>query len=357
MPSTLKSRLRRFFRRLLRLAIAGILLLAIGLGVAAWFARRELQTPFKGYSEPEQFVEVTAGSSVDAIARRLVDAGVVRHRWLFRYEVFQRRAERTLRAGEYRFDQPLRAADVVDKLVRGDVYLRPFTVPEGLTVAEIGELFASRGFGTKDAFVQAARDPARIRDLDPGATDLEGYLFPETYALARTTTAADLVRQMVDRFRSVYEQETTGLAERPELTLRQLVTLASLVEEETARDEERPLVAGVYLRRLEIGMPLQCDPTVIYALARAGEYDGNLTRANLQFDSPYNTYRYPGLPPGPIAGPGRASLRAAMKPDKQGYLYFVSKNDGSHEFARTLEEHNRNVQNFQVRYFRQLRAR
>ncbi len=188
-----------------------------------------------------------------------------------------------------------------------------------------------------------------IREIDPAAPDLEGYLFPSTYSLPRRATAEQLVQQMVTAFRAVLTQEIVQRAAARGLTVRQLMTLASLVEKETAKPEERPLVAAVYTNRLRIGMGMQCDPTVIYALEKAGKYTGNLTREGLQFDSPYNTYRYAGLPPGPIAAPGRASIEAASAPADVPYLYFVSRNDGSHVFSETLDEHNRAVFEHQVK--------
>jgi UPF0755 protein len=203
--------------------------------------------------------------------------------------------------------------------------------------------------------LKAAAREEPIRDIDPAAPDLEGYLFPDTYTLPRRTTADQLVERMVDRFEKSLTPEIRAKAAARGLSVRQLVTLASLVEKETAKPEERPLVAAVYANRIKIGMGLQCDPTVIYALERAGRYTGNLTRADLQFDSPYNTYRYAGLPPGPIAAPGQASLAAAAEPADVPYMYFVSRNDGSHVFATTLDEHNRNVHEWQVKYFRERR--
>jgi UPF0755 protein len=196
-----------------------------------------------------------------------------------------------------------------------------------------------------------------VRDLDPAARNLEGYLFPETYNLPRRAGAPELVKMMATRFHQVLTPALRDEATAHGLSVRQVVTLASLVEKETARPEERPTVAAVYLRRWRIGMPLQCDPTVIYALELAGRYTGNLTKEGLAIDSPYNTYRFPGLPPGPIASPGRSSLEAAAQPADSDYLYFVSRNDGSHEFARNLEEHNRNVAKFQKQYFREQRGR
>jgi UPF0755 protein len=221
----------------------------------------------------------------------------------------------------------------------------------------MARVFEERGFGPAADFERAAANATLIHDLDPLATDLEGYLFPETYALPRGTSADELVRQMVELFKRLYGEPLRADAARAGLTTREVVTLASLVEKETARADERPLVAAVYRNRLRIGMGMQADPTVIYALQKAGRYDGNLTRADLQFDSPYNTYRYGGLPPGPIAAPGLAAIEAVLRPAPVSYLYFVSRNDGSHVFAATLAEHNRNVQEWQVRYFRDRRQR
>ena len=317
--------------------------------------RQRLAEPYRGYAAAEQFVEVRAGAGPAAIGRRLVDAGVVRDSWDFRVALWRAGAARRLKAGEYRFAEPMTVGEVVRTLARGDVYLRAVTFPEGLTIREMARVFAASGLGTAAAFLEAARDASLVRDLDPDATTLEGYLFPETYRLSRGAGAEELVRMMVARFRHVFSPLESAAAERG-LTVRQAVTLASIVEKETAHAEERPMVAGVYVQRLKIGMALQCDPTVIYALERAGRYDGNLTREDLAFDSPYNTYRYPGLPPGPIAAPGERSLEAAVHPADEGYLYFVSRNDGTHVFAKTLAEHNRNVAKYQVRYFREHRT-
>jgi UPF0755 protein len=264
---------------------------------------------------------------------------------------------RQLKAGEYRFDRAMTPFEVIDKIARGDVFVVQVTFREGLTMAEMAKVFETAGLGPAAAFMQAAKDPAPVREVDPSARDLEGYLFPETYALPRRADAAKLVRQMVAAFVHAFPPELRQAGAAENLTPRQIVTLASIVEKETAKAEERPIVAAVYRNRLRIGMPLQCDPTVIYALQRAGTFTGNLRRDDLMFDSPYNTYRYPGLPPGPIASPGKASLEAAARPADVDFVYFVSRNDGSHEFARSLEEHNRNVQKYQIQYFRDKRLR
>ncbi len=319
-----------------------------GVGAGAWLLSG-LRTPFKGYDAAEQFVDVPQGAGPASIARRLVGAGVIRDQTTFRLELMRTGAGRRLQAGEYRFDRPMTVGEVVAKLARGDVYLRPITFREGLTIRQMAALYEAKGFGTAAEFSAAAADPALIQDLDPRARDLEGYLFPETYALPRSATAAQLVTQMVASFRKALTPDIRAAAEARALSVRDLVTLASIVEKETGQAAERPLVAAVYANRLAIGMGLQCDPTVIYALERAGRYDGNIRREDLQFDSPYNTYRYAGLPPGPIAAPGRASLEAAAHPATVPFLYFVSRNDGSHAFSTTLEEHNRNVFEYQKR--------
>jgi UPF0755 protein len=332
----------------------GLLVLAalVALGAAAALLYARVHAPYRGFQGTEQFVDLPQGSGSRAIGDRLVAAGVVRDLATFRTALYLTGQGRRLKAGEYRFDRAMTPLDVIDKLARGDVYVIVVTFPEGLTMAEMAKIFEAHGLGSAESFVEAGKDVSSIRGLDPVATDLEGYLFPETYSVSRHTDAATLTRLMVGRFEHVFTPELQQEAAAQHLSVRQAVTLASIVEKETARADERPLVAAVYTTRLRIGMPLQCDPTVIYALTRAHRYDGSLHHDDLSFDSPYNTYRYPGLPPGPIASPGLASIEAALHPANADYLYFVSRNDGTHAFSRTLEEHNRNVQEFQVRYFR-----
>jgi UPF0755 protein len=334
-----------------RVVIWLLLFIIIFIGAfAAWVALGGVQ-PYKGYAGEEQFVDIPPGSGPGAIARRLADAGVIRDLLTFRIEVLRSGEGRRLQAGEYRFDRPMTPKEVVAKLARGDVYLIPLTFREGLTIHEMAALYESRGFGPAAGFVTAASDARLVREIDRVARDLEGYLFPDTYNMPRHSTADQLVARMVTRAEKELTPELREKAEAHGLSVRELVTLASIVEKETAKPEERPLVAAVYANRLRIGMGLQCDPTVIYALERVKRYNGNLTREDLQFDSPYNTYRYRGLPPGPIAAPGRASLEAASDPADVPYLYFVSRGDGTHVFATTLEEHNRNVYEYQKKPF------
>lgn len=337
-----------------------LLIVLVAVAAGAWLARRQyvrLDEPYRGFAEAEQFVDVPSGLGPQAIGRLLVQAGVVRDLTTWRLAVWRSGEATALKAGEYRFVEAMPPALVVRKIARGDVYLRSITFPEGLTIRQMARLFEDAGLGEAAAFAAAAQEVRLVSAVDPAARDLEGYLFPDTYALPRRASAADLVRRMVSRFEAAMTADLREAAAVKGLSVRGLVTLASLVEKETASQEERPLVAAVYHNRLEKRMGLQCDPTVIYALDLRGRFNGNLTRADLSIDSPYNTYRYRGLPPGPIAAPGQASLAAAARPAAVDYLFFVSRNDGSHAFASTLEAHNRNVLRYQVQYFRRAGAR
>jgi UPF0755 protein len=337
----------------LKRAVLLAVLLAMAAAGAGWWGYSKIIEPYRGYTGPEVFVDIPSGFGPVRIGERLVAAGVVRDALTFRAGLLVSGRARALKAGEYRFDAPMHTLDVIDKIARGDVYKRQLTFREGLTILEMAQVFEQRGFGSGADFRKAAAHAALVADLDPSARDLEGYLFPETYSLPRDTPANDLVAQMVKGFRGALTPDMIESAKANGLSVRQLVTLASLVEKETGTPGERPLVAAVYRNRLKMGMPMQADPTVIYALQGAGQYDGNLTREHLRsLDSPYNTYKYGGLPPGPIASAGKGSLAAAARPAEVDYLYFVSKNDGSHVFASTLGEHNRNVFTWQVEYFR-----
>ena len=317
----------------MRKFILVLLLLAVACG--AWF--HETRWPVRGSGDAPQPLIVAQGAGVLDIGRTLHQLGLVRHPEVFRVYVLSRGETGRLRAGEYALEGSMSLEQIVDKLVRGDVVRHTLTFPEGTNLEDMARLAAVKGIPA-EAFLAAARNPALIQDLDPDAKDLEGYLFPDTYDLPRgPDPAAQLVARMVRRFRAVIGPEVPRLPSGR--TLRQVVTLASIVETETARPEERPRVAAVFLNRLQKRMPLQTDPTVIYALRKAGTWDGNIRKGDLDVDSLYNTYRFPGLPPGPIASPGRASLQAALHPADSRELYFVSRNDGSHQFSETLAEH------------------
>jgi UPF0755 protein len=291
---------------------------------------------------------VPPGASAEAIGRQLETLGLVRHPLLFRLLVRSRGLGGHLKAGEYALEGPLSVEQIVGLLARGEVVRRDVTIPEGRTLAETAALVGEEGIPIED-FLTAARDPALIRDLDPEATDLEGYLFPDTYHLPLGSgSARGLVERMVRRFRQVVEPELPRIEEGG-FTVREVVTLASLVELETAAGEERPRIAAVFLNRLERGMLLQTDPTIIYAMKQEGRWNGNIRRNDLEIESPFNTYRHPGLPPGPIGSPGREALLAVLEPADTRELYFVSRNDGTHHFSETLAEHNRAVNRYQRR--------
>jgi UPF0755 protein len=328
-----------------------VVLTALGAG-AVWGANQEIKRSYRGFTGEEVFVEIPPGSGVIAIGERLAAAGVVAHPFIFRVAARLSGVERNLQAGEYRFAESATPAEIIARLAKGDVYTRAVTFREGLTIWDMADVFAAAGLGTAEEFLREARDPARIQSVDPDARSLEGYLFPDTYQLPRAAGAKGTVDAMVAGFLRAYDTELRAAATARGMSAREVVTIASLVEKETAAAHERTIVSAVYQNRLKIGMGLQCDPTVIYALRLADRWTGNLTRENMRIDSPYNTYRYAGLPPGPIASPGRASIEAAIRPSSDKYLYFVSRNDGTHVFATTLAEHNRNVQEWQVRYFR-----
>ena len=324
------------------------------LGIAGgWFFWRALRTPYQGYKEPKTRVELRRGQATAAILQNLQRHGVLRDEWIPLVYLKFLRGRDSLKAGVYEFDKPLSPVEVIDKLVRGDVVLKTITVREGLDRFAVAKLFADEGLGTETTWDTATRNADLIRDIAPEAESLEGYLFPDTYKFDPGTPAPVIVQQMVANFRKHWGNEialiTTGL------DAHQTVTLASIIETEAQQPQERPVVASVYINRVRRHMLLGADPTVIYALKLAGRWDGNIRKADLQIDSPYNTYRKPGLPPGPIANPGLASLRAAAAPATTPYLYFVARNDGSHVFSTTNEEHNRNVEKYQRQYFRDKR--
>lgn len=306
----------------------------------------ETRLPVRAVDAPPQAFLVPAGTSAEAIARQLHGMGLVRHPAIFRALALVRGSGGKLRAGEYSLEGPLSLEQILEILAKGEVVRRSVTFPEGKSVAEMAEIAAGHRLSVEE-FLAAAREAALVRELDPEATDLEGYLFPDTYDLpSGPAPGKALVGRMVQRCREVLAPGLTTMTARG-LTVRQWVTLASLVELETARGEERPRIAAVFLNRLQKGMLLQTDPTVIYALRRAGTYDGNIRKRDLDIDSPYNTYRKAGLPPGPIASPGKEALQAVLEPAEVKDLYFVSRNDGTHQFSETLTEHERAVDRYQ----------
>ena len=331
-------------KRLLLLVLL-VLLAAGGAGAWMWCT---ITHPYQGFSSEGVFVTVPHGATSRGVAHLLERNGVVRSAVAF--EIYARRhPRRTLEAGEYFFNKPITGRDVFWKLASGQVYEVPFTVREGETLYDIAHDLEAGHFMSADEFVKAANDPTLVRDIDPNALTLEGFLFPATYELPRHPVAQDLTTLMVKKFKAEWARISPPMANGDKTRLASgypigsIVTLASLVERETPKKDERPLVAGVFENRLRKDMMLQCDPTVIYALEQEGQYTGTLTGADLHVHSPYNTYEHTGLPPGPIGNPGEASLRAALQPAETDYLYFVANTQGGHFFSATLAEHNRNV--------------
>lgn len=331
---------------------------ALAAGILGHHAYREAQAPFKGFSGNEIFVAVSAGEPSRGIAQSLQGSGVIKDAGLFLVLLKLRGKAGRLQAGEYRFLEPASLLEVMDRLVEGDVFYRSVTIPEGLTLWETADLLSQRGLGDGEALRAAFRRGALVASLDPGAGDLEGYLFPETYRFVRNPTPEDVANALVDRFISVFDDGRRMRARELGLGVREVVTLASVVEKETGLRDERPLIASVFWNRLKRQMPLQSDPTIIYDLKRRGVFDGNIRRRDLRLDSPYNTYRQAGLPPGPIASPGTGAIDAVLRPSESNYLYFVSRNDGSHYFSDSLPEHNAAVRKYQIDHARkQRRAR
>ena len=326
-------------RRLGLLALLAISALGAG---AAWLDS-QIVRPYRGHRPDQVFVEIPHGTSRWKIAGILRDNDVIRNRlafalfsdWHFR---------RKLQAGEYLFDEQVDSRQVFWKISKGQIFVHIVTVPEGWTMFDIADELQRQGICTRQEFLDAAHDTAPIADIAPGAKSLEGFLFPSTYEFTRRASCAQVADTMVHEFKTVWSQVAAPGATLPQgRSPEEVVTLASLVERETPQRDERPLVAGVFYNRLRIGEPLQCDPTVQYSLALIGTHEQNVKPADLRVDSPYNTYTHRGLPPGPIANPGRASLEAAFSPAQTDDLYFVANDAGGHFFSRTLAEHNRNV--------------
>ncbi len=322
--------------RALRLVL---LLLAVAAAAAGYLFYR-LASPYQGFQK-EVFVDLPHGTTTDAIADRLASAGVVRSRWDF---LLARAAHRggTLQAGEYRFAAPASPNDVLNRIARGDVFFLPLVVSEGKNMYDIAADIERLGLFPADQFLAAVRNPEMIRDLDPQAPTLEGYLFPNTYRLNRHSTPESVCRMMTAKFREAWRglQTSAGVHET--------VTLASLVEKEGKVPEDRPRIAAVFENRLRIGMKLDCDPTTIYAALLENRYRGTIYRSDLDSENPYNTYRHMGLPPGPIANPGIASIGAVLHPADIDALYFVLRPDGSgaHEFNRDSAAHRAAAENY-----------
>lgn len=292
------------------------------------------------FADPKS-VQFTKGTSTRQLAISLAKAGIVRSQWHF-WAARLLHPRSRLMAGDYSFDKPTSPNEVIGRLIRGEVYFYPLTVPEGYNIFDIAKSLEGQGLFSSDAFLEQAKQPAMIRDLAPNATSLEGFLFPSTYHLTYHTSPEQVCRMMTNEFRKQWKE--LGAGGDPVRT----VTLASLVEKETGLKAERPLVAGVFENRIDRGIKLDCDPTTAYAAMLLGVWRGKIYRSDLNRKHAYNTYKVAGLPPGPIANPGIASLKAALHPLNSKYLYFVAKADGTggHNFSETLSLHQRAVDQY-----------
>ncbi len=325
--------------------------LAAGIGLALWITQG-LVVPARVAGESRPF-SVADGEPLIRVVQRLDGAGLLPERVFFGPRVvvlfaqFQG-VDREIKAGEYDLAPTMTPVEILEKLRTGEVKTYPVTIPEGLHLKEVAERVAAAGIVEQEEFLEAARSPELARELGIEADDLEGYLFPETYRFRKDTPGEQVVRRMVEEFKASFTPDDRARIEAAAMSLHQIVTLASIVEKETGDPDERPMIAAVFLNRLQKRMRLQTDPTVIYGILRTrGSFDGNLRRVDLRTDTPYNTYTRGGLPPGPIASVGMDSIRAVLEPADVDYLYFVSRNDGTHYFSSTLRQHNNAVNRYQ----------
>lgn len=325
--------------------VFGFLLLGFGCGFAVLSQLQPI-----GNASQVTVLDIAEGASLSEVAERLRRQNLIKSDWAFVWMGRLAGLDRNIIPGEYEFHGGMDPSTILEKIVKGEVIQYPVTIPEGFSISQIADLLHEQRLADREEFLQCTRDPVFIQTLslsvDDRVENLEGYLFPDTYQFARHVKPERLIATMVSRFKKSVTEEDRRRAAELGLSMHQAVTLASVIEKETARSDERTLISGVFHNRLRKKIPLQSDPTVIYAL---NEFDGNLRKKDLSIDSPYNTYRVVGLPPGPIANPGSAAVHAALYPEPSEYLYFVSRNDGSHEFSATLAEHNRAVRKYQLR--------
>ena len=319
-----------------------VFLVFLVLGAAAWLVYTPITPP------GEVFVDLPRGTGTQAMAQKLEDEHIIRTHYAFL--ILRLCKGGSLKAGEYRFADPASPIDIYSRIVRGDVYTRAVTIPEGFNLYDIAAAIQNAGLGSQQAFLEAARkNTDLIADLSPHASSLEGFLYPDTYRFSHHTTMRTMLDTMVRRFRKevdTLQLDQTTLCAGLCTSLQQAVTLASIVEKEVHFDDERAQAAGVFINRLNRNMPLQTDPTVVYAALLAGHWTGVIHRSDLDRDSPYNTYKHAGLPPAPICSPGAAALRAVLYPAPTDALYFVADSTGHTRFAESLSEHNVNVADY-----------
>ena len=330
----------KVFRKLVLVGLLAGIVALLGILVFVEFNR-----PF-GESHPVQIVDIPPGTAFTHVSRLLHQKELLGSEWFFQVLARVQRVDRKIIPGEYELHAGMRPTELLAKLVKGEVHQYSVTIPEGYNVLQIAEILDQKGLAEKRDILRLNRAQAFITSLNLKASTLEGYLFPDTYRFTRHTPPEFIVRTFVDRFHEMVTPELRAQAKEMGMTLQEVLTLASVIEKETGLAQERSLVSGVFHNRLRRNIPLQSDPTVIYALEY---FDGNIRKADLSVNSPYNTYKVRGLPPGPIANPGLASIKAALNPTPSDFVYFVSRNDGSHKFSATLAEHNKAVDKYQRR--------
>ncbi|MDY6825127.1 MAG: endolytic transglycosylase MltG [Thermodesulfobacteriota bacterium] len=327
-----------------RIALICLFLAAVGLTAVSWIVYQYATSPAATNADV-RIIEVPPGAGINTIARRLHQQQLIKNPELFKYLALSQSRNETIKAGEYRLSAAMSPLEIIKKMTRGEVVLHKLTIPEGYTIRQIAALSAQKGLSDRGAFLRMATSRATAEKMGINADTLEGYLFPETYFFPASAGAETIINAMVKRFHKIFTDHWERRAREMGFSVHEIVTLASIVEKETAVDAERPLIASVFHNRLKKNMRIESDPTVIYGIEN---FDGNLTRTHLNTRTPYNTYRIHGLPKGPIANPGEKSLEAVLYPADTPYLYFVAKNDGTHKFSANLRSHNQAVRKYQL---------
>jgi UPF0755 protein len=332
---------------LIHFCINGTIILAAALVIGGIWLRIELKSRYYGAASTETFVDISKGASTSEIADLLTDQGILHASLPFKIYLRLSHLESRIQAGEYKFKEPATPIQIARRLIRGDIYFRAITIPEGLTAKETITLLADKGLGDLKELEQALQRVDWIKDLDPSAQNLEGYLFPETYRFGRKDNSETILKAMIGQFRTKMGHMVKSSPLPSGWSIARIVALASLIEKEVKKPEERPLVASVLINRLKKKMALGCDATIIYAMKLADAYNGRIRKKDLQMESPYNSYLHRNLPPGPICSPGLDSIRAALNPATTDYFYYVSRNDGTHQFSKDLRTHSLAVYKYQ----------
>jgi len=320
--------------------------------VSIMYIKKSVTTPMSRIANPK-IINIPKGSDLKTVSSILKRDGFIKDTMTFNLLAKYKSVEGNLKAGEYQLSLDMPPLQILNLILEGKVYQYPVTIPEGYNIFEIASLLSKKGLAEREKFVLLAFNRDFIESLGIEANNLEGYIFPDTYHISKGMDESVIIKKMVDTFKKTVSDEILNNYQKTSLTPHQIITLASLIEKETGNEKEKPIISAVFHNRFKKKMRLQCDPTIIYSLLLEGLkknkiiYDGNIRKEDLSIDSPYNTYRYAGLPPGPIANPGKSSIHAAMYPSASKYIYFVSKNDGSHHFSSTIEEHNRAVRIYQ----------